>query len=171
MKPTVILDINGVLLKKFYNSEDKSYMASIPHTCRKIDRFTYFIRDDVESFLHELFSKYDIAIYSSSTKPTVVTCLKLVMTKEQQQRLLFILDRRFTLSDPEGPEAHSTIKSLEYVCISQGLQLNQVIIIDDDACKVRTISDKNKIVLKSDQITESNFYDFILERLEEQLSR
>lgn len=167
MVPLVILDLNGVLIHKYHISEDKP--TSSLYQREKLNQDIILIRKDLSDFLERLFSKYRIGIYTSTTRKKAEKILDMVLTPSQQEELVFFLSREHTLKDPDGARDYSTIKSIEYVAIRYHIPLDQILIVDDDASKIKHISNNYKIVVDKKALDEPEYFDSLSEQIQKMI--
>ena len=165
---TIILDLNGVLIRKIYKKEYKEHTELFRKETLNSD--VILIRKDLEDFLATLFSRYRVGIYTSTTQAKSQKILDLILTPNQQSSLVCFLSRDHTILDPDGEHAYSTIKSIKYISITYNIPLEKIVIIDDDSSKIRKISPKNKIVIGKKDMDNETYFENILNVIQKMIS-
>ena len=110
MSKLLILDVFGLLCAKL-NPDTPALLPIIQET----KHYRVVARPHLKEFLAAVFSRYTVAIFSSSSYYNVSSVLNTVMTRGQLNSCLFIWTRDRTHLDPEGEHEHSTVKRLSDV--------------------------------------------------------
>lgn len=156
MRKLVILDLNGLLIDKVRNfkcdiTTDLDYLD---HPNGKI---RIFKRPEAEWFIETLLEKYDVAVWSSTTKPNAEFMLNAVFSKDQIKQLKFVWYRARTQLDPdygkdETVKDFDTVKRLEqvwldpYINTSRQYSVENTVIIDDEMHKIRHNPEQTRII-------------------------
>lgn len=170
MKPVIVLDLNGVLIQKNYKDEIPNINSILQYDYYSMNKDVIVVRKDLSLFLSKLFNKYSIVIYSSTTRVKVEKILSTIMTPQQKMELLAIWCRENTLQDPEENN-YKTIKSLEAICLTFGIDLNSIIIIDDELSKIRFIRPKNSLVIDTDSLTNKGYFNWLERKIDQKMTQ
>jgi len=101
-------------------------------------------RPYLEEFKEFCFSRSDVAIYTSMLQKNIN--LKEIFNEKEISKLIFVWDRKKTLSDKDGINEWDTIKSLDKIK-QKYPEYKKIIIIDDSENKLRFIHNYNKIII------------------------
>jgi len=101
-------------------------------------------RPYLEEFKEFCFSRSDVAIYTSMLQKNIN--LKEIFNEKEISKLIFVWDRKKTLSDKDGINEWDTIKSLDKIK-QKYPEYKKIIIIDDSENKLRFIDNYNKIII------------------------
>ena len=153
MTRLLLLDLNGFLV---YKERDKEYECE--YECITIPNFKLYIRPGAKEFVSKLLDTYDVAIYTSTTYTNVSKIIKVLFTKDQEQKLKFIWCRDRTLFDPDygddsSVEFFATVKNLDQIWRNPSVNYkrlynkNNTIICDDDETKVRFNDPANYLIV------------------------
>lgn len=144
MSKLLILDVFGLLCAKL----DTGTPALLP-VIQETKHYRVVARPHLKEFLTAVFSRYTVAIFSSSSYYNVSSVLKTVMTREQLSNCLFTWTRDRTHLDSEGESQHSTVKRLGDVLGNPVINSNRVynwsnvLMCDDSASKMAANPKKN----------------------------
>ena len=185
MRPLVVLDLNGVLIYRVYNRPN---LGSLSLRKISLNNYSIYLRPHLELFLDTLFEKYDVAVYTSTSRKNATDILSILFTPVQLANLKFTWFRDRTRLDPEyntNPKIKDfdTVKMVDDILSCPEINShrkyskNNVIMIDDSAQKLRFNAKGNLIV---SCFHPDNFEDVelmscddellkVLERLEELL--
>lgn len=145
----VVLDVDGVICGPRVHS---SLPLQHPNTnvVAVGDKWCVTVSNDLPEFFAALYSKYDVAFYTSALEKNISPILSAVLSKEQRQRTVFCWYREHTHLDPEyvegnthGIKKYDTIKVLSNVWLHPVINAERIynrrntIICDDSARKTR----------------------------------
>lgn len=132
MKPLVILDINGVLLYREYDSKRTD-------ADEKRGRFSIWKRPDLTTFIPRLFDVYHVAVWTSMQKHNTNEMIELVFPKEYMRKLWFIRNQTHCLKlkdkgfYPDKPDRPWFVKKIPWYWF---LFFRTIYIVDDDFAKI-----------------------------------
>lgn len=189
MKPLVVFDLNGVLIKKCHTSERAI-------SCKELDlkntslgdnidniveydtfsdeKYVFYLRPYLKLFFEHIFKLYNVGIFTSTKEYNAKFIVSQIFTLEQQQKLVFKWFRDRAAFDPDfgvdpSIKDYDTIKRIDSILNCPTINENRfytrknVIIIDDSLQKMR-FNGKNYIVVPTFELNEYGYseYDSIL---------
>ncbi len=119
----IALDINGVLCKRHYQP-----INPIPHgiIC---GNHVIQLRPHLQTFLNYCFTNHTVGVFSCITNRNIIANIKHIFTKEQLEKLAFIIDRS-SMGDDKKFKSIDRIKEIFP-------DRNDILIIDDTLSKVQ----------------------------------
>lgn len=93
VKPLIILDLNGILIsRKFLDEKISSTSTDDRDNSEIVGKFRIWKRPGCDSFLDFLFSKFEVAVFSSITRPNIEMTVKYIFGEKISQ-LKFIYNQ------------------------------------------------------------------------------
>lgn len=132
MKPLVILDINGVLLYREYDS--KRTDADM-----KFGRFSIWKRPGLSTFLDTLPLNYHVAVWTSMQQHNTKEMIEMVFPKKWRSKLWFVRNQTHCvkLKDkgfyPDKPDRPYFVKKIPWYWF---IFFRTIYIVDDDFAKI-----------------------------------
>lgn len=115
-KPLIVLDLDGTLILR----RDKRVIH----------------RKGLPDFLDYIFREYQVAVFTSITKPNLDNIIKQIFSNEYLNRLRFLWDRSFTEFDPNGINSWDTIKNISKIR-EYFPEVTKILMLDDSPTKTR----------------------------------
>jgi hypothetical protein len=102
---------------------------------KRLGEFLVWVRPGLAEFFDKLFSRYDVAIWSSVTQRNITNLASLVLGPRFND-LVFVLSQDSCTSVPGEPGAKPLFKKpLEVVTTSFPYHLDELLLVDDDSAK------------------------------------
>lgn len=93
VKPLIILDLNGILIsRKFVDEKISDTSSAKTDNSEIVGKFRIWKRPGCDSFLDFLFSKFEVAVFSSITRPNIEMTVKYIFGEKVSQ-LKFIYNQ------------------------------------------------------------------------------
>lgn len=131
-RPLVILDLNGILLYREYDSKRTD-------ADRRLGRFSIWIQSGLSYFLSQLFLNYDVAIWTSMQEHNTKEMIKLLFTDSQIDKFIFIKNQSHCIElkekgfYPDKPDRPLFVKKIPWYWF---IRYPRVYIVDDDLAKI-----------------------------------
>lgn len=145
----LILDINGILVCKL------GLDSIVDGDILQLKSYKVLIRPHIKQFLEWCFDKYDVAIYTSTTKPNATKIMEEILGRDFETKFCFTLYRDYTIADPDDKTGYNTVKLLSKIFDDPKYNkdklygVHNTIIVDDDFNKVRLNNINNVLVVES----------------------
>jgi hypothetical protein len=136
--PVVVLDVNGVLLHREFNTRPTMPCTSLGHVAVDtfVHKFSIFLRPNAREFVRWLSERSDVVVWSTMTTPMLDALVKVIFVDCKAP--LLILDQRHCtdtgISIPGKPKK-MLIKEVGGIA---ELRDRRVLVIDDAPYKVKS---------------------------------
>ena len=141
-KYTICLDMNGVLLARYYVN-DPTRPSREPDY--RIKNHHIYIRPGFKKFINVLLHNFNVGIWSSVRKDNLDTLCKSIFSREQLNRFLFVLDGSYCTIIPnedsqakgvaKGTKKPIMLKETKKLCEMYGINQAHLVLVDDSEYK------------------------------------
>jgi hypothetical protein len=133
-KYTICLDVNGVLLSRYYK-DDPDKPSREPDY--KIKNHSIYLRPGFNKFINVMLHHFNVGIWSSVRKDNLDSICNTIFSREQLKRLMFVLDGSYCTIIPSDSNKPIMLKETQKIFDMFKIDPSNFVFVDDSEYKAK----------------------------------